>query len=131
VQEALTNTLKHAGAGAEAHVTLTFTPDGVDIEVVDSGPERSSPAPEGVGLRGMRERAAVYDGLVEAGPLDSALRAGASGFLLKDAQPADELVLSEATVKTHVGRILAKHELRDRVQIVVYAYERGLVAPAP
>jgi signal transduction histidine kinase len=70
VQEALTNTLKHAGAGAEAHVTLTFTPDGVEIEVVDSGPERSSPAPEGVGLRGMRERAAVYDGLVEAGPLE-------------------------------------------------------------
>ena len=38
-------------------------------------------------------------------------------------------MLSEATVKTHVGRILAKLELRDRVQIVVYAYEHGLVAP--
>ena len=40
-------------------------------------------------------------------------------------------MLSEATVKTHVGRILSKLQLRDRVQIVVYAYERGLVAPAP
>jgi DNA-binding NarL/FixJ family response regulator len=46
------------------------------------------------------------------------------------AEIAEELVLSEATVKTHVGRVLAKLELRDRVQIVVYAYERGLISPA-
>ena len=38
-------------------------------------------------------------------------------------------MLSEATVKTHVGRILAKLELRDRVQAVVFAYEIGLVHP--
>jgi DNA-binding NarL/FixJ family response regulator len=110
-----------------------------------------------------------------------ALRAGASGFLLKDVPPeeliapaitrrlierfvatapptgvapglanltprerevlelvargrsngeiADDLVLSEATVKTHVKRVLAKLGVRDRVQAVVLAYESGVVTP--
>jgi len=40
-----------------------------------------------------------------------------------------ELVISEATAKTHVARILQKLDLRDRVQAVIYAYETGLVAP--
>jgi DNA-binding NarL/FixJ family response regulator len=40
-----------------------------------------------------------------------------------------QLVITEATAKTHVARILQKLGLRDRVQVVIYAYETGLIAP--
>ena len=50
---------------------------------------------------------------------------------LSNAELASRFFLSEATVKTHVRRILTKLELRDRVQAVVYAYENGIVVPRP
>ena len=46
-----------------------------------------------------------------------------------NADIGDRLALSEATVKTHIGRVLDKLGVRDRVQAVIYAYESGLVEP--
>jgi len=71
VQEALTNTLKHAGA-ARAGVTISYHPDaGVEVEIVDNGhahPHRSAAAPGGRGLIGMQERVDLHGGELDAGP---------------------------------------------------------------
>ena len=48
---------------------------------------------------------------------------------LSNAEIAAKLYLSEATVKSHVARVLAKLDLRDRAQIAVFAYENGIVRP--
>ena len=70
VQEALTNTLKHAGPSATAELEVLATGADVTVSVADTGPRLSAPPAVngGSGLRGMRERASVYSGVVEAGP---------------------------------------------------------------
>jgi signal transduction histidine kinase len=75
VQESLTNTLKHAGP-ATARVRLSWCPASLDIEVTDDGrgnrpvPLTATPSPDhgGHGLAGMRERAALFGGDLQAGP---------------------------------------------------------------
>jgi len=76
VQEALTNVRKHAGPGAAAEVTLRYGQDELLVRVADDGrgtgglPRYGTgrTAPEGHGLAGMRERAAIYGGTIQAGP---------------------------------------------------------------
>ncbi|MGO9497037.1 MAG: sensor histidine kinase, partial [Solirubrobacteraceae bacterium] len=69
VQEALTNTLKHAGPSAAAEVDLVATDADVYVSVTDTGvPSPPENGHGGSGLRGMTERAAVYGGVVHAGP---------------------------------------------------------------
>jgi signal transduction histidine kinase len=73
VQEALTNTLKHAGPQASAQVRLRYTAAGAELEVTDDGAGRPARAVAGTaagghGLAGMIERATSYGGEVQAGP---------------------------------------------------------------
>jgi signal transduction histidine kinase len=69
VQEALTNTIKHAGQHATAEVRLTCDGTTADVEITDDGGDRVvTPARPGHGLTGMTERAASYGGRVAAGP---------------------------------------------------------------
>jgi signal transduction histidine kinase len=74
VQESLTNVLKHAGPGCHAWVVLRWLPDALEVYVADDGRGAGAAAatpggPPGQGLLGMRERASLYGGRLQAGPL--------------------------------------------------------------
>ncbi|ADP80285.1 integral membrane sensor signal transduction histidine kinase [Pseudofrankia inefficax] len=79
VQEALTNVVKHAGAGASAEVVVSYRDTEVGIEVSDDG--EGTVAGGGNGLRGMRRRVTLLSGDLEAGPGDK------GGFVVRAALP--------------------------------------------
>jgi signal transduction histidine kinase len=82
VQESLTNALKHAGR-ARAAVLVRFDPRALGIEVTDDGPGSGHGNGTGHGLVGMRERAALYGGTLEAGPRDG------GGFAVRATLPLE------------------------------------------
>jgi DNA-binding NarL/FixJ family response regulator len=100
----------HAVAGGDAVLSPRITRDLVDrFATVERQVE---PAAVGDLLRDLTQREREVFGEVAAG--------------LSNAEIGARLHLSEATVKTHVTRVLAKLGLRDRVQVVIHAYEHGL-----
>jgi DNA-binding NarL/FixJ family response regulator len=98
-------------AAGEALLAPSLTRRLVEEHVRGPAPVDGVPAQ----LRALTERELEVFGLVARG--------------LSNDEVAAELVVSEATVKTHVNRILAKVGVRTRVQLVVLAYESGLVRP--
>jgi len=92
VQEALTNVVRHAGP-THARVRIGYLPAELSIEVTDDGPRGQAPRPiaragGGHGLIGMRERAALFGGKLEAGPY-------AGGFRVRASLPLEELSSAE------------------------------------
>ncbi|MFE0640232.1 response regulator [Streptomyces sp. NPDC058877] len=100
----------HSGDAVVAPSTTRRLLDRFSPMLPSSGKEKG---PAGRGLERLTDREREVMMLVAQG--------------LSNGEIAARLVLSEATVKTHVGRILTKLGLRDRVQVVVLAYETGLV----
>jgi signal transduction histidine kinase len=80
-QEALTNTLKHAGNDAKAHVELRYLARALEIEVTDDGRAAREPVQTGHGLIGMTERVTIYGGSISAGALSE------GGFRVRVALP--------------------------------------------
>ena len=83
VQEALTNTRRHAAAGVGATVRLGFDDTTVTVEVRDDGPAADRPPTNGNGLRGMRERVRLLGGRLRTGPEPG------GGFLVKATLPIE------------------------------------------
>ncbi|WP_255316698.1 response regulator transcription factor [Nesterenkonia sp. Act20] len=116
-------------AGIAADRTATAAPSFSGAAVRREAARRDR---AGASLPNGEEIAAAMDDGVPRDPLTQreteVLFAVAEG--LSNAEIASKFFLSEATVKTHVRRILTKLQLRDRVQVVVYVFQTGLIGPS-
>jgi signal transduction histidine kinase len=107
-QESLANVAKHA-PDAQSTVTLAISRASAMLTISNQLPVTvvAAQAPEGRGLRGMRQRVELLGGHIDIGPAND----------------------SGVTVKSHIGRIFVKLDLRDRAAAIVFAYDNGIVAP--
>jgi DNA-binding NarL/FixJ family response regulator len=115
-------TVAHGDAVVSPRITRRLLEEYADTLPDLSGQAGGSTAPGGAGPGENAELASLTEREREV------LLAVADG--LSNAEIAQRLYVSEATVKSHVGRLLAKLGLRDRVQAVVFAFQTGLVRPS-
>ena len=128
-------------AGASGFLLKDVTPEHLvaSVRLVDTGDALLAPsitrrlvekyaAPGGDPANTPPRTSAVHRDLAALTPREREILA-LMGRGLSNTELATRLVLSEATVKTHVAHIFTKLSLRDRAQAVVVAYETGLVAP--
>lgn len=128
-------------AGASGFLLKDVTPEHLvaSVRLVDTGDALLAPsitrrlvekfaAPPAEDAGGAKAAPAVHRDLAALTPREREILA-LMGRGLSNTELAARLVLSEATVKTHVAHIFTKLSLRDRAQAVVVAYETGLVAP--
>jgi DNA-binding NarL/FixJ family response regulator len=121
-------------AGASGFLGKAVSPEGLldAIRLVATGDQLLSPAATRALIQRVLEQpdttatpSNALDGLTERER--ELVRWVATG--LSNAEIAEQLVISPATVKTHINRAMAKAHCRDRAQLVVLAYETGVVAP--
>ncbi|MFC7376288.1 sensor histidine kinase [Brachybacterium sp. GCM10030267] len=109
VQEALTNVLKHAGPGASAAVRITRNPQRLQVEIVDDGQGAAAGSDgQGHGLTGMRERVAVFGGVLQAGPLPG------HGYRVLATVPLDGAAPSSGTIPSAPARSALSHSSPSR-----------------
>jgi DNA-binding NarL/FixJ family response regulator len=108
-REQLVNAIRTVLAG-DALLAPTIT-----RRLIEDFCRRPEPPPDGTVVPSLSDREREVVTLVARG--------------LSNAEIAGALFLAEATVKSHVARVLAKLDLRDRLQVAVFAYETGLVRP--